>query len=252
MTSAEVLPLFGAAVIAGGVNSIAGGGTLLTFPTLVAVGVGELVANATSTCALVPGSAAAAWGYANQLAGRRRTVLALCTPSLVGGAIGAYLTRVAGVRLFGQLVPWLVLAATLLFVVQEPLARRLGRRAGPPRSLLAIALFQFVVAIYGGFFGAGMGILILAALAQLGWTDVHEMNALKNVIAVCINGVAALTFMALGLIVWPLAGIMALGAMLGGYGGAKLARRVGRKTVRRAIIAIGFAIAAWMFVKQLG
>jgi uncharacterized membrane protein YfcA len=252
MTAAHLIPLFLAAVAAGIMNSVAGGGTLVTFPTLLAIGVGPLAANGTNTIALVPGSAAAAWGYAAELAGRRRDVLALCLPSLAGGAVGAFLTSRAGDRLFGLLVPWLILGATLLFVVQEPLARWQRRSPRPrPRSLAAVMVFQLAVAVYGGFFGAGMGILILAALAQLGWSDVHEMNALKNIVAVCINGTATVTFILLGQVVWPLVGLMAVGAVIGGYGGARLARRLGRRFARAAIVVIGFGIAALMFARQL-
>jgi hypothetical protein len=250
---AHAVALFAAAVAAGVVNSVAGGGTLLTFPTLVAVGVGPLAANGTNTVALVPGSAAAAWGYAEELAGRRREVLALCLPSLVGGATGAFLTSRAGDRLFALLVPWLILGATVLFVVQEPLRRRLFKRPLSERrhGMLAVAGFMLLVAVYGGFFGAGMGILILATLAQLGWDDVHEMNALKNIVAVCINGTATVTFIALGQVVWPLVGLMAVGAILGGYGGARLARRLGQRFVRHAIVVVGFGMAIWMFARQL-
>jgi uncharacterized membrane protein YfcA len=261
LTLAQALPLVGVSVIAGILNSIAGGGTLLTFPALLAAGIGPLAANATNTVALVPGSAAAAWGYALELAGRRRVVLALCLPSLVGGVIGALLTRRAGDRLFGQLVPWLILTATLLFVAQEPLARYLfrGRVASPPgrplrerrHHLVGVAGFQLLVAIYGGFFGAGMGILILAALAGLGFADVHEMNALKNVVVVCINGTATLTFIALGLVVWPIAGLMAVGAISGGYGGARLARRLSQRGARLVITLIGFGIAAFLFTRRI-
>ncbi len=250
MTAAQVVPLVVVSLIAGVMNSIAGGGTLVTFPTLLAIGVGPLAANGSNTIALVPGSAAAAWGYAPELAGRRREVIALCAPSLVGGAVGAFLTSRAGDRLFAQLVPWLILTATVLFVVQEPLARRF-RRPVARHSLIAVAGFQLLVAVYGGFFGAGMGILILAALAQLGWTDIHEMNALKSIVVVCINGMAAVTFILLGQVVWPVVGIMAVGAIAGGYGGARLARRMGQRVVRAAITVIGFGITGWMFVRQL-
>jgi uncharacterized membrane protein YfcA len=250
VTLGQLLLLVGASVLAGMMNSMAFGGTLVTFPALLGVGVGPLAANGTNTVALVPGSAAAAWGYANQLAGRRREVLALCLPSLVGGVIGAYLTRVAGDRIFDQLVPWLILVATLLFVAQEPLRRRILKK--PLRHhLAAVVGFQLLVAIYGGFFGAGMGILILAALAGLGFNDVHEMNALKNIVVVCINGTATVTFAALGLVVWPLAGMMAVGAITGGYGGARIARRLSQRAVRIVITTLGFVIAAYLFARRL-
>jgi uncharacterized membrane protein YfcA len=152
-------------------------------------------------------------------------------------------------------VPWLILVATVLFLLQEPLGRRLvGRSGGAPTRvrLGGTAAFQLLVATYGGFFGAGMGILILAALGFLGWTDLHEMNGLKSLIAVCINGVASLTFVLLGQVRWPLAALMAVGAIAGGYLGARLARRLGQRAVRRIVAVVGLGIAAWMFARQLG
>jgi uncharacterized protein len=254
VTPAQAIGLSAAAVAAGMLNSMAGGGTLVTFPALLGVGFSPLAANGTNTVALVPGSAAATWGYARELAGRRRDVLLLALPSLAGGAFGAWLVRRAGNELFGHLVPWLILGATLLFLLQEPLSRRFALREGAPSGtsrLAAIAGFQLLVATYGGFFGAGMGILILAALGQLGWTDIHEMNALKNIVAVCINSTAAVTFTVLGLVDWPVAGMMAIGAVAGGYGGARLAQRLGHKAVRRIVLFVGFGIAAWMFILEL-
>ena len=254
MSLVEIGVLFGTSFAAGVVNSIAGGGTLITFPALLGVGYTPLVANGTNTAALVPGSAAATWGYARELAGRRRDVLLFALPSFAGGALGAWLVRRAGNELFGHLVPWLILGATLLFMLREPLERRFVRRDGQPvgpRRLVAIGVFQLLVAVYGGFFGAGMGILILAALGQLGWTDIHEMNALKNIVAVCINSTAAVTFTVLGLVDWPVAGMMAVGAIAGGYGGARLAQKLGHQAVRRIVLLVGFGIAAWMFVLEL-
>jgi len=260
VTPLQAIGLSAAAVAAGVLNSMAGGGTLVTFPSLLGVGFTPLAANATNTVALVPGSAAATWGYARELAGRRRDVILLGAPSLAGGAFGAWLVRRAGNDLFGHLVPWLILGSTILFMLGEPIRRLIARResagggvvvpAGAKR-LVAIGAFQLVVATYGGFFGPGMGILMLATLGQLGWTDIHEMNALKNIMAACINSTAAVTFTVFGLVDWPVAGMMALGAIAGGYGGARLAQRIGHKAVRRVVLVVGFGIAAWMFVLEL-
>jgi uncharacterized membrane protein YfcA len=234
--------------VAGAVNSIAGGGTLFTFPSLIAAGLSPIAANATSTVSLVPGSGAAMWGYRQEVMKDRRYLLALAAPSLVGGFCGAQLVLASGEALFAKVVPWLILGATVLFALQERITKRIGRGKA---SLPAVMFFQLIVSVYGGYFGAGMGILILAALGYLGMDDVHAMNGWKNFAAVCINGVATVTFIAYGRVVWPLAGIMAGGAIAGGYLGARLARRVAQQHVRKAIAVIGFGIAVVMLVKQL-
>ena len=240
-------PLIPPAILAGVINAIAGGGTLLTFPALLASGLPPVTANATSSVSLVPGSLAAWWGYRG-VERDRRTLAALVVPSLIGGGVGAALAMVTGDRLFGRLVPWLVLAATLLFALQQRLAPRGGRTVGLP----AVAALQLVIAVYGGFFGAGMGILMLASQGLLGVADIHVANSRKNVCAAAINGVATLTFLANGRVAWRPALVMAAAAIAGGYLGARLAQRVPRAWVRRAVLAIGFAIAAYMFARQLG
>ncbi len=243
----DLWPLVLPALAAGAMNSIAGGGTLLTFPALLAVGLPPVTANATSSVALVPGSFAAWWGYRG-VESTRATLVALGIPSLVGGGAGALLVLATGDALFGKLAPWLILGATLLFVLQDRLSHRKRRTA----SLGAVVAFQLLVSIYGGFFGAGMGILMLAAHGYLGVEDIHQLNSLKSFCAVCINGVAAVTFIALGRVRWPPAVVMAVASIAGGYAGALLARRVPRIWVKRAVVAIGFAIAALMFWKEVG
>ena len=253
------LLLFGTALLAGAINSVAGGGTLLTYPALFWAGVPAVDANGTSTVALVPGSLSAAWGYRGEMSGSRRDLLWMAVPSLVGGFLGARYAESVGNALFARLVPWLILSATALFMAQEPVRRWIGRgddggrEPGARRGgFLGAALFQFGVALYGGFFGAGIGILMLAALGFLGLTNIHRMNGIKNVAAICINGVAALTFIAGRKVHWPLALLMMIGAILGGYGGAGLARRVGQANVRRIVAGIGISIGLVMLVRQLG
>lgn len=250
--------LFGAAFLAGVVNSIAGGGTLITFPALLSAGLPAVTANATSTVALVPGSLSAFWGYRGEVRGEGRLLFAMALPSLVGGTIGALAANRAGDALFAKLAPLLVLGATLLFMAQEPL-RRWSRRT-PLRSaaeergasrLAAMAGFQLLVALYGGFFGAGIGILMLASLGLLGLTNIHRMNGLKNLAAVCINGLAALTFTLAGRVEWSIASFMIVGGIAGGYTGAGLAQRLGQVVVRRLVVAIGLGISAWLFVRLL-
>ena len=267
----QMLLLFAAAFAAGTINSVAGGGTLLTFPALLAVlgGVpnGPVIANGTSTVALVPGSLSAFWGYRREMDGDRRILWTMAVPSLLGGAVGAYLATHIGSDLFKRLVPWLIFAATFLFLIQDWVRRHIGGEgladaasspappglgAGGASSLgLGGMVFQFFVAVYGGFFGAGIGILMLAALGFLGQTNIHRMNGLKNFAAVCINGVGALTFILYRRVDWPLAALMAVAAILGGWGGAGAARRIGQANVRRIVIVIGLGFGVYTLLGQL-
>lgn len=264
MTPLQLASLSAAAFAAGVVNSIAGGGTLLTFPSLLACGIGPVTANATSTVSLVPGSFAAFWGLQRELQRDRALLATMALPSIGGGLAGALLALRVGDAVFAAVVPWLILGATGLFMANEPLSRWLGRAAGgaegavvtteatepTPRALALIAVFQCVVGLYGGFFGAGIGILMLAALGLAGMRDIHRMNALKNLAAVCINGVASLTFIVRGRVIWWIVGVMALSAVLGGLLGAAGAKRVGPKIVRRLVVCVGVAIAAVMLARR--
>jgi uncharacterized membrane protein YfcA len=244
-----------AAFAAGVMNSIAGGGTLLTFPALTAV-VAPEVANATSTIALMPGSLAGTWGYRRELRPVRSLALLLLVPSALGGWLGSVLVLWYP-GWFGRLVPWLILTAAVLFLVQPFVSRFLKRRAVELHSevravsLAAICGFQFLVSTYGGFFGAGIGILMLASLAFLGLSSIHQMNAVKTFLASVINGVSVVVFIRGELIHWPYAGAMAAGAITGGYAGARVARRLPAKSVRWAVVVIAFALAAYYFAKQL-
>jgi uncharacterized membrane protein YfcA len=241
------------ALAAGAINSIAGGGTLLTFPALTAV-VSYEVANATSTVALVPGSVAAAWGYRREFAELRRWALLLAGPSLVGGAVGTLLV-IWFPDAFKVLVPWLILAAALLFLLQPTLARftRAGKPHGEPAAgtRAAIVVFQFLVAVYGGYFGAGIGILMIASLSLMGTGTIHHMNALKTFLAACINGVSVVVWVLNGKVNWDYVPVMAAAAIVGGYLGARVARRMPKNVVRWIVIGIGFTLAAYYFYKQL-
>ena len=239
---------------AGAINSVAGGGTLITFPALVWIGMDPKVANVTSTVALWPGSLSGMVGFRRELAGSRRWMLLLAGPSVLGGLAGALLLLRTDAGTFARIVPFLILFATLLFAAGEPISRRLHRAAeqrggetgAGKRSRawwVGAAIFQFAVAVYGGYFGAGIGILMLAALGLLGLTDIHQMNGLKNFFALCINIIAALYFMLWGPVEWQAALVMAVGSIAGGLGGAGLARRLGRTFVRRAVILVGLAMA---------
>ena len=237
---------FGAALIAGAINALAYGGSLISFPTLLWIGVPSIPANATNTIALVPGSMASVWGYRRELRGADPRVFALVVPSVLGGLIGALLLYRTPTEVFDRLVPALIFFATLLFAIQAPLQRRFNltaKRDARSHWLSWTMLFQLLVGIYGGYFGAGIGILMLAAFGLMGHTNIHQMNALKNILAVCINAVASAYFVAVGIVIWTYALTMTAGAILGGMAGTELAQRIGQTAVRRVIVGFGFTTA---------
>jgi uncharacterized membrane protein YfcA len=241
--------LLGLAAAGGGVmNAIAGGGTLLTFPALIWLGESAIVANATSTAALLPGSAASFVGYRREVATHREWLGTLLLPSVLGGGVGGALLLLTPERTFAALAPLLVLFATLLFALQGVLARRHGDRPPIDRRLAAAA--QFLVAVYGGYFGAGIGILMLAIMGFLGLRDIHAMNGLKAFFGFAINAVAALVFIVRGAVDWPVLPVMIAGAIAGGYGGARLARFIGRDWARRAVVGIGLFVATLLFLQR--
>jgi uncharacterized membrane protein YfcA len=248
-----------AALAAGAVNSIAGGGTLLTFPALLA-GVSPLgaadaavVANATSTVALVPGSLAGAWGYRREMKRARRWLYLLVGPSLAGGVIGALLVTRLDPAYFAALVPWLLLTAAILFLAESLLPNKAADSAQRPPSApttVGILVFQLVVAVYGGYFGAGASILILSALAALRVGDVNQMNALKTVLGSCINGISVVVFIAEQKVAWCYALPMAAAAILGGYLGARLALVIPPRHTKWLISTIGLGLAAYFFLRR--
>jgi hypothetical protein len=240
------LLIFGATFVAGIINSIAGGGTLISFPTLVWLGRNPILANATNATALWPGSFAGMVGFRKDLATLPRWLYWLTIPSLLGGAAGAILLLHTSTRTFERLVPWLILGATLLLAGQEMITRHVNLHG----NVAFVFILQFIVSIYGGYFGAGMGILMLAALGLIGLTDLHQMNGLKNLLAICINGVAAVYFAASGAVIWSDAILMAIAGILGGFAGAKLAHRLGRKFVRTAVVVIGLGMTIALFLKR--
>jgi uncharacterized membrane protein YfcA len=246
------LMVFAAACVAGAINSVAGGGTLITVPTLIWLGMPAINANATSTVALWPGSLSGAWGFRRELVAADPRVFALIVPSLVGGLSGAILLHRTPPDVFERLIPLLILFATCLFMAQEPLQRRFNLTAihnARSHWLSWTMLFQLLVGIYGGYFGAGIGIMMLAALSLMGHTDIYQMNGVKNLMAVAINGIAILYLIFTGLILWPDALVMAIGSIVGGVAGAGTARRVGRPVVRRIVIVVGFAMALATFLR---
>lgn len=261
MSALQMVGLAAAAAAAGAVNAVAGGGTLITFPALLAVGTPALTANATSTLALVIGTAGSVFGYREPIR-RVGPWLRLFLPvSLVGGLLGGVLLTRTEERVFAWLVPFLLLFATVIFLTQG-LFRRFAFGSATPgaasasasvptgRFVWAALLFQFGVALYGGYFGAGIGILMLASLGCLGLTDIHEMNGLKTVLGSLINLVAAVWFVGYGLIDWTKAGVMTVGALVGYYLGSHYSQLIPQKRVRQLITAIGLSISAVLFYRQ--
>jgi hypothetical protein len=259
----KIVLLLAASVGAGIMNALAGGGTILTFPALLLAGESAIVANATSAVALLPGAAASMFGYRQAVLSHRWWLRTLLLPSLVGGAIGSLLLLATPERTFAHLAPWLILFATGLFILQSFVGRRngTGESAESPESLECpkpasglrftfVVLFQLGVATYGGYFGAGIGILMLAALGFLGLRDIHAMNGLKNFFGMCINGVAAAIFIARGAVDWPHALLMTAGAVLGGYSGARFAVHIGKEKARGAVIVIGILVAAILLLQR--
>ena len=255
MNLPEGILLFTAGILAGMINSVAGGGTLVTFPALLWAGNSPIIANATSTVALVPGAWSSLWGYRDELKDTPRKFLILLAPSLVGGIIGAVLLKHTPDKVFASLVPYLILFATILFMLQEPVQRWLKTSDASHHPVTArwiawTGFYQFFVAVYGGYFGAGIGILMLAALGVMGLSNIHQMNGLKNLFGSSVNAIAALYFIYAGLINWPSALLMMAGAVIGGYGAAGLARRLGQKFVRRCVIIIGLAMTVSLLIKR--
>ena len=257
MPVADIAAVFAAGVGAGVINAVAGGGTLLSFPVLVWAGRDPIVANATNALALWPGSLAGALGLRRELRRASPVLALLLPPAVVGAAIGGWLLLRTPSQVFSSLVPYLVLAATALMAAQGPLRRRIGGTAvtsveSVPRRATAVALVigQLVVSIYGGYFGAGMGILMLAALGISGLGDIHERNALKNAAAAVINGVAGIYFAVSGAIAWRDALILAIGAVIGGYGGASLGRRMSRTAAEVLVVIVGAVMTIALFVRR--
>ena len=255
MSATEILGLTLAAAAGGAINAVAGGGTLLTFPTLLFFGTPPVIANATSTLALVIGTSGGIYGYRQHFGPVRAWLWRFVPISLLGGLIGALLLTHTTDKTFSKLVPFLILFATLLFLAQGVFRRFAGledRGSAPGRhqAVWGAVFFQFAVAIYGGYFGAGIGILMLASLGFIGLSNIHEMNTLKTILASLINLVAAAWFVFAGLIHWPKAGMMTVGALIGYFLGSHYAQRIPQKRVRQIITGIGFILSAVTFYKE--
>jgi uncharacterized membrane protein YfcA len=244
--------LFFAGILGGALNAVAGGGSFVAFPALMFSGVPPIQANATNAVALWVGVTASSGAYRKHLDISRRVMIPLAVTSVIGGIVGAFLLLRTPAHTFLQVLPWLMLAATLLFVFGGRLAR--GSKSGlahdASRTAIAVAaLFELVVAVYGGYFGGGVGIANLAMLAALGMTDIHAMNALKVVLGGIINGIAVVTFTVAGAVAWKPGFIMIAGAIVGGYFGAHYAQRLPQSWIRAFVIAVGTGMTIYFFWK---
>lgn len=254
LTIIHSLLLFSTAFIAGGLNAVAGGGSFITFPTLIFTGMPPITANATNNTALWIAAVASAGAYRRDLNIEKRELLVLAAISLVGGVIGSVALLYTSPDVFKKLLPYLLLSATLIFTFSEPLKKWLQLQSknsssqSPP--LLILALAQLAIAIYGGFFGAGLGILMLATLTFLGIKNIHAMNAFKAFLGSCINGIAIIPFMVADLIVWHQAILMAVGGSLGGYLCAHYARRLDPGFVRKFVMVVAFSMTTYFFLHQ--
>jgi uncharacterized membrane protein YfcA len=239
-----------AAFCAGAMNAVAGGGTFFSFPALLAVGVPPVVASASNSVGLCPASLSGAWAYRQELARYKRYLIPMGIASFVGGVAGGLLLLVTRDATFSKLIPWLLLFATVLFASSGKISALL-RGAGPtkPNNGFITLAGQTVVSIYGGFFGAGMGIMMLASLAMAGHDDVHEINAIKNLLSAIVYSVTVLTFVIAGAVDWPYTVIMLATGTLGGYWGASVARKIPALWLRRFIIAVGFMLTVFYFYK---
>lgn len=244
------LGLAAAAFAAGAINAVAGGGSLVSFPALVAAGYGSKAANVTNTVAVWPGYVGGSIGYRSELRRQRRTVVALSFPSILGAIAGSAILLATPTEAFDVIVPFLILAACLLMAVQDRLARwAAGNSLGVGGVSAAVIAATFLLAIYGAYFGAGLGIMLLAALGILMPDDPQHSNALKGMLSLIINAAAVVCFAAFGPVRWEPAAVMAVGAIAGGYLGVGVARRLGKRWLRVAVITYGLISAAVLFVR---
>lgn len=262
MNISEILSLAGlffAALAAGAINSIAGGGSLISFPALLAYGathnLSSKVANATNNAALVPGSVAGVIGFWQEVKRSRRLIAFMAVPSIVGGLMGAILLARTPEAIFQRLVPFLILFATLLFAGRDYLNKLTRRGANDTDHITRTGgfigfVFQLVIATYGGYFGAGQSLMMMATFSIMGIRDIHEINGLKTASAVMVNSVALVFFATQGLIAWNIGLWMACGAILGGYFAARISKRIPQKYLRWTVIGVGLTVSAILFIRS--
>lgn len=247
--------LFAIALVAGGMNSVAGGGNLLAFPVLIFVGISPIPANATTTVGMWPGSIAGIGGYRKTMPHCTRLIIPLVIASFVGGVFGAIILLHTPPRLFMSMVPYLFLGATILFIYGSRF--RNGKGDVPPDTaplswpaIAAVATLQFAIAAYGGFFGGGAGILMLALLSVAHLGDIHAMNSVRVVLAAVLRCLALVTFILAKVVVWPVVVLLMAGAAMGGYGGARLAQKVNPRIIQGFVIAVGLTMTVYFFLQH--
>ena len=260
--------LFFAALAAGAINSVAGGGSFISFPALLFSGIAPIAANATNTAAVWPGTVASTVAYRKAFTPEARHLLPpLIVTGVIGGVLGAFILLLTPQATFMRIVPWLLLGATLLFVFSGPITTWIRSRAqleagelpghargsshGSRALMIGVLFLELLVSIYVGYFGAGTGILFLSLLALVGMEDIHAMNGMKTLLVSIVNGVALVTFIFARVIVWPQALLMLVGALLGGYGGAYIAQKMNPQHVRWLVIVIGFTMSAYFFFHKV-
>jgi hypothetical protein len=246
--------LFFVAMIAGAINSIAGGGSFIAFPTLIFTGVPPINSNAMCSVALFPGSLASAGAYKIELLEEKGILPLLVITSLIGGIAGSVIMLRTPANTFMALFPWLLLLANLLFIFGGKITaafrnRKNAKEISRFRTITGTVVLQLFISLYGGFFGAGMGIMMLAALALMGMNNIHKMNAFKVVLGSCINGIAALIFISAGVILWLQTSVMIVGAIIGGFGGAYYARKYDPAKIKKIVILIGSLMTLYFFIK---
>lgn len=259
----EIVLLFLAGAAGGALNSVAGGGSFIVFPTLLLLtGMGPVAANATTAVALWPAGVASVGAYRSYIPRDRKLVVVLSVMAAVGGGLGAALLLVTSDSTFARILPALMLVAAVIFTFGPAITKRRQQKQGrtiaksdeaglattaDARALLIGGAIQLVISMYGGYFGGGMGIMMLATFTLMGMTHLHQMNALKVILGILINGVALVTFIAAGKVVYGSAAPVAVGAITGGWLGASLARRVDPQHVRKLVLLVAWSLTCWFF-----
>ena len=248
MSPLEVATILAVGAAAGTVNTIVGSGSLITFPTLLAVGLPPVTANVTNTVGLVPGSISGAIGYRRELRGQGARTVPLSIVAVAGGVVGALLLLALPSTIFEKVIPFLILVAVVLTALQPRLARRLEARRTTGRGGPLLMAAVFATSVYGGYFGAAQGVILLALLGAFVAERLQRLNAVKNVVTVLVNGAAAVVFIVASTVRWPVAGVLAIGAVAGGQAGAALGRRLPQNGLRLAIVAVGLIVSAKLFL----